>query len=173
MESKIQFVSLWLRQNKRFTVNLLLLLILARFSFLICYNWYHGNTGAPGVQYYVDSYRYMDGAQNLLNGTPFGHKEAEYIGYIALLAFVKWLSMPMVTVVGLQVVFALLSAWFLFDLAKKRYLTSAAIPKTSAMMMRSQMRPIPHIMPLPIIISFIMRHLYWWRTAAFLIRRGL
>jgi len=119
IKSKTTVLFDWLTQNKKMCLALILLLILLRFGYLNYYNWHYGNSGQPGVQYYVDSYRYLDGAQNLLQNQPLGHKQAEYIGYIGLLAFAKWAGGSMGAVVVFQVLMALLSAWFLYSMARK------------------------------------------------------
>jgi 4-amino-4-deoxy-L-arabinose transferase-like glycosyltransferase len=108
----------WVYRNKGICLGVIAALALIRFGYLIYYNWTCGNTGTSGVQYYVDSYRYLDGANQLLKHQPFGHKQVEYSGYIALLAFVKWATLPLEVVIAIQVIMALVSSWFLYDMAK-------------------------------------------------------
>jgi 4-amino-4-deoxy-L-arabinose transferase-like glycosyltransferase len=117
MSAKITFFIGRLQQNRKWIFFLMVLLILARFSFLIIYNWNNGNTGKPGVQYLTDSYRYIEAAGKLIANEALDYKEIQYTGYIVIIAFFRFFSDNLVGVVLLQVIMALAAAWALYKIS--------------------------------------------------------
>lgn len=106
-----------LLQHRKIIFILMVMLILARFSFLIIYNWNNGNTGKPGVQYLTDSYRYIEAADKLIANEPLDYKEIQYTGYIVIIAFFRLFSDNLIGVVFLQVIMALAAAWALYKIS--------------------------------------------------------
>jgi len=106
-----------LLQYRRFIFILMVSLILARFCFLIIYNWNNGNTGKPGVQYLTDSYRYIEAADKLIANEPLDYKEIQYTGYIVIIAFFRLFSDSLFGVIIFQILMALASAWALFKIS--------------------------------------------------------
>jgi hypothetical protein len=103
-------------KKRKLILALIALAIILRFIFLNLYNWQHGNTGYSGVQYLVDSFRYIEGAEALLDGGSLDYKQQQFAGYIALIVFAKITGAGVYIVVWLQILMALLSAYFLYKL---------------------------------------------------------
>jgi len=119
MVKKILIRIQWLTQHKNLCIGIFALIIIMRFGFLNYYNWHHGNTGKAGVQYNIDSYRLLEGAEHFLDDGTLGYKQIDYSGYLIILAFVKLIGLRLETVVIIQLIMALVSSWFLFDLGKR------------------------------------------------------
>ena len=124
MRRKINNCFNWLSKNKRLLNNLLIVIILIRFILLNYVNWNWGllTTGKSGVQFGQDSSRYIDGAAHLLSNVPFEGTEIFYLGYVFLIAFVKILGAGLEMALLIQLAFALLASYAIFDLA--RFITS-------------------------------------------------
>ena len=74
----------FLLNNKKPIIYIILFFILLRFLYLNYINWEYGalTTGIPGVQFWLDSDRYLSGAENMLNNTPIEGRGIQYLGYI-------------------------------------------------------------------------------------------
>jgi len=108
----------WIYKNKNLWLRIFILIVLTRFICLNIYNWNHGNTGKPGIQYYIDSDRYIEGAEKLLHCEPLDYIQIQYSGYIAIIAFVKMFGLGLEFVIIIQLLMAILSSWFLYDMGK-------------------------------------------------------
>jgi hypothetical protein len=107
-------------QNRKIFNGIIIFIILSRFAWLNIINWNNGEltTGTGGVQYHCDSIRYISGADNLINNTPFDDKQFQYFGYVGIIAFVKIIGLGLGAVVIIQILMALFSSWFLYDMGK-------------------------------------------------------
>ena len=93
---------------------------MSRFIYLNYMNWKYGyfSTGIPGVQYWLDSDRYLLGAESILNGIPIIGRGNQYLGYLIFIALIKFMSLPIEFVVVSQIIIAIIAALTLFNLAK-------------------------------------------------------
>ena len=93
---------------------------MSRFIYLNYMNWKYGyfSTGIPGVQYWLDSDRYLLGAESILNGAPIIGRGNQYLGYLIFIALIKFMSLPIEFVVVFQIIIAIVAAFTLFNLAK-------------------------------------------------------
>ena len=91
-----------------------------RFVFLNFINWKWGllTSGRPGIQFAGDTYRYLDGAEQLLNNSDLYFPQTNYLGYIYFLAFVKFIGDGLEIGLVFQLFFALVSALALYDITK-------------------------------------------------------
>jgi 4-amino-4-deoxy-L-arabinose transferase-like glycosyltransferase len=96
-------------------------LVVLRFAWLNYINWHSGaiSNGMPGIKYWLDTGRYIGGAEKIINGTAFEHRENQFLGYMLLISVTKILNLPLVSIVIIQVLTALLAAWALFDIGNK------------------------------------------------------
>ncbi|NTW34124.1 MAG: glycosyltransferase family 39 protein [Bacteroidetes bacterium] len=110
----------WVSQNKKKINIILIVLIIIRFVFLNYINWKWGllTSGRAGIQYGGDSMRYIDGVERLFNNTPFYFPQADYLGYIFFLAFIKIIGAGLEAALLFQLFFALISAYALYDITK-------------------------------------------------------
>jgi hypothetical protein len=107
----------WLEKNKR-TVNIfLVIIIIIRFVILNYVNWSWGllTSGTGGVQIGIDSYRYINGSDHLMNLKDY---DKVYIGYISLISLIKFLGGGLETVLVVQLILAVLASVALFDLGR-------------------------------------------------------
>ena len=111
---------LFIKNNKKVFSYILIALILIRFLYLNYINWKYGalTTGVPGVQYWLDSDRYLFGADNLLNSLPVESRGGQYLGYIVFIAFFQLLGLSVEIIPIIQICIALLAAYLLYDLTK-------------------------------------------------------
>ena len=110
----------FIMNNKKAIGYTLIALIIIRFLYLNYINWTYGalSTGIPGVQYWLDSDRYLFGAENLLNGSHITTRGNQYMGYIIFIASFKFLGLSIKVIPLIQICIALLSASALYDLSK-------------------------------------------------------
>jgi hypothetical protein len=120
LRNKLYRLLEWYRANVRLIYFLVIFLALSRFFYLNYINWTSGElcTGQGGIQYGYDSFRYLDGADKLINHQDFILGEDKYTGYIFLIAFVKSVGLDLSFVLIIQLMFALLAALALYDIAK-------------------------------------------------------
>ena len=118
MQNKILILYNNVFKFKNAIFYIVLILILFRFVEINCFNWNHGNTGTNGIQYYIDSYRYIEGSEQILKNELPGEKKIEYLGYVFLLAIIKKIGLSFFAVICIQLFLALLSSSFLFDITK-------------------------------------------------------
>ena len=111
---------LFIKNNKKVISYILIALILIRFLYLNYINWKYGalTTGVPGVQYWLDSDRYLFGADNLLNSLPVESRGGQYLGYIVFIAFFQLLGFSIEIIPIIQICIALLAAYLLYNLTK-------------------------------------------------------
>ena len=120
LKNKIYCLLEWLRTRKRTIYFVIILLSLCRFFYLNYINWTSGElcTGKGGIQYGYDAFRYLDGAERIINGQKFIEKESNYIGYILVIALVKKSGFDLSFVLIIQLLLALLAALALFDMTR-------------------------------------------------------
>ena len=113
--------------NRKIIKYIFLIAIMFRFFYLNYMNWKYGyfTTGIPGVQYWMDSDRYLLGAESILNNTDVIGRGNQYLGYIIFIALFKFISLPIEFVIIFQVIIAIIAAFTLFNLAK--YITGNSI----------------------------------------------
>lgn len=100
---------------------LFIILILFRFGMLNYVNWESGalTTGKPGVQTWLDTSRYLEGAEDITNGKMPDGRAPQYLGYILLIAFFDQIGIGITGVVILQVLLAIFATMAIFTIAKK------------------------------------------------------
>lgn len=110
----------WVIRNQRIICLVIISLAILRFFQLNYVNWDSGKlcTGEGGIQYAYDSGRLMSGADKLLNGEPLRRIQLPYIGYISIIALFYKLQIGLEYLLILQLLFALLAAYTLFDLCR-------------------------------------------------------
>lgn len=108
-------------RNVNVVLVIAMVLIIIRFFWLNYDNWQSGSisNGQPGVKYWLDSDRYMDGADKLIDGEGFVGRENQYIGYMAVIALLKIVGADIAWIVIFQIIVALFAAWALYYSAKK------------------------------------------------------
>ena len=106
--------------NKKAIGYTLIALIILLFLYLNYINWTYGalSTGLPGVQYWLDSDRYLFGAENLINGLPIASRGNQYMGYIIFIASFQFLGFSINVIPFIQVCITLFAAVALYDLSK-------------------------------------------------------
>jgi len=104
-----------------------LIAIMFRFIYLNYMNWKYGyfTTGIPGIQYWLDSERYLLGAESILNGTSIIGRGNQYFGYMIFIALIKFIGLPLKFVIVFQIIISIIAAFTLFNLAK--YITGNSI----------------------------------------------
>lgn len=111
--NKIIFTSYnWLENNKKLVCFFIILLALLKFIYLNYLNWNYGTlcTGYGGIQYGCDSNRYLEGAENLIQGKGIiGYRNA-YVGYMAIIALGKILGLGLGFTLAVQIIVALLAS---------------------------------------------------------------
>ncbi|MGD0710118.1 MAG: glycosyltransferase family 39 protein, partial [Bacteroidales bacterium] len=113
-------LSEWYRVNRRIIYFFLIILFLSRFLYLNYINWTKGElcSGHGGIQYGMDSMRFLHGADKIINHQDFADCEENYMGYAFVIAFVKISGLDLSFVLIIQLIFALLSSLALYDLGK-------------------------------------------------------
>lgn len=113
--------------NKKIIKYIFLVAIMFRFIYLNYMNWKYGyfTTGIPGVQYWLDSERYLLGAESILNGTSIIGRGNQYFGYMIFIALIKFIGLPLEFVLIFQIIISIIAAFTLFNLAK--YITGNSI----------------------------------------------
>ena len=106
--------------NKKLLKYLFLVAIIFRFIYLNYMNWKYGyfTTGIPGVQYWLDSDRYLYGAESILNSIPIIGRANQYLGYLIFIALIKSIGFPLEFVLIFQLFFSIVAAFALFNLTK-------------------------------------------------------
>ncbi len=107
----------FLEKNKKTIFILALILIALRFVWLNAINWHSGeiSNGLPGIKYWLDTNRYLFGAESILTGEGLEGRQFQFIGYILIIAFLKLLSLPDGAIIILQLLLAGFAAYALFD----------------------------------------------------------
>lgn len=108
-------------RNSSVILVIAMALIVVRFFWLNYDNWQSGSisNGEPGVKYWLDSGRYIDGADKLIDRERFVGRENQYVGYLAVIALLKVVGADIVWVVIIQIIIALLAAVTLYFSALK------------------------------------------------------
>ncbi len=111
----------FIKKNNKFLFVLIIALIIIRFFWLNYSNWQTGDisNGLHGVKHWLDTDRYINGADKLLNGSALVGREMQFIGYMLIIAFTKLINLPIESLVVIQLLFALVSALALFDISRK------------------------------------------------------
>jgi len=114
-----QFIK-WCESNQKVLLISGFVLIALWFLRLNYINWDTGviSNGLHGIKHWLDTDRYTDGAESILTGSPLHGRQIQFIGYILIIAFTKLLSLPIGSVVVIQILVALLAAYALYDAAR-------------------------------------------------------
>ncbi len=104
--------------NKRLIFILILAFSILRFFWLNYINWENGaiSNGQPGVKIWLDSGRYIYGAEKLLSDIELEGREKQFFGYILFLTFFKFFNIPLEYVVAFQILFALIASFVIYTL---------------------------------------------------------
>jgi hypothetical protein len=96
--------------------GIILFLILSVFFYLNISNYSSGSisNGQQGIKYWLDTERYLEAADNILSGIPLQDREVQFSGYILILAFIKLLKIPLVSIVIIQIIVAIIAAFLMF-----------------------------------------------------------
>ena len=110
----------YVRKNKTYLLIIAFAIILIRFFWLIYINWQFGelSNGMSGIKLWLDSDRYLSGADSIINGEPLVGRQIQFIGYMLFIAAIKLLNLPIEYVAVFQVLIAIIAAYALYDLAK-------------------------------------------------------
>jgi len=108
------------QRNKRLCYGLIIFLFIGRFFYLNYINIDSGElcSGRPGVQLGCDSYRYLGGADNILQHQPLVDKQNDYPGYVFLIAGIKYAGLSLYFLVAIQLLLAIIAAIALYHLVK-------------------------------------------------------
>jgi 4-amino-4-deoxy-L-arabinose transferase-like glycosyltransferase len=108
----------FVENNRRVLFLCLLCLIALRFLWLNYINYYNGSisNGLSGVKYWLDTDRYIGGADKLLAGIELHGREYQFIGYMLFIAAIKLFELPVESIVFLQILFALLASFAIYDI---------------------------------------------------------
>lgn len=95
-------------------------IIVAIFLFLNFVNWQSGiiSNGESGIKYWLDTERYIGGADKIIDGQNLTGRDFHYTGYMLILVLIQILNLPLVSIVILQIAVALVAAYLLSDTAK-------------------------------------------------------
>jgi len=96
--------------------GIILFIILSVFFYLNISNYSSGSisNGQQGIKYWLDTERYLEAADNILSGVPLQGREVQFSGYILILAFIKLLKLPLVSIVIIQIIVAIIAAFLMF-----------------------------------------------------------
>jgi len=96
--------------------GIILFIILSVFFYLNISNYSSGSisNGQQGIKYWLDTERYLEAADNILSGIPLQDREVQFSGYILILAFIKLLKLPLVSIVIIQIIVAIIAAFLMF-----------------------------------------------------------
>lgn len=109
-----------LKKNIHIIYYIILCFSIGIFLYLNFINWQSGiiSNGEHGVKYWLDTERYIGGADKIINGDSLIGRDYHYTGYMMILALIKILNLPLETIVFLQIAIALFAAYLLFDIGK-------------------------------------------------------
>ncbi len=108
------------KKNEKLIIIITIGLVVLRFAWLNYINWQSGeiSNGMPGIKFWLDTDRYIGGAEKIINGAAFEYRENQFIGYMSVIAVTKILNLPLGSVIIIQLITALLAALALFDSTK-------------------------------------------------------
>lgn len=108
----------FVENNRRVLFICLLCLIALRFVWLNYINYYNGSisNGLSGVKYWLDTDRYIGGADKLLTGTELHGREYQFIGYMLFIAVVKLFGFSVESIVFIQLLFAVIASLAIYDI---------------------------------------------------------
>lgn len=120
IRKKLISFSNWVFRNQRIICIVIISLAILRFFQMNYVNWVSGKlcTGQGGIQYAYDSYRLIDGSEKLLNHEPLRRIQTPYLGYISIIAFFNKPYLGLEYVLIIQLLFALLAAFAIFDFCR-------------------------------------------------------
>lgn len=99
---------------------LAIIVVVLRFVWLNVINWHSGeiSNGLPGIKYWLDSNRYLFGAESILSGEGLEGRQFQFMGYILIIALLKLFSLPDISIIIFQLLLASLAAYALYDIVK-------------------------------------------------------
>lgn len=94
---------------------IIIFLIVSVFFYLNILNYLSGSisNGLPGIKYWLDTGRYLGAADNIISGIPLQGREMQFSGYILLISLIKFLNLPLISIIVIQIAVALISAFLL------------------------------------------------------------
>ncbi len=110
----------WFKNNKKSVYLFIILFAIIKFIYLNYLNWNYGTlcTGYGGIQYGCDSKRYLEGAENLIQGKGImGYRNA-YVGYMSIIALGRVLGLGLEFTLAFQIIVTLLASIAFYDLIK-------------------------------------------------------
>ncbi|HOZ30405.1 MAG TPA: glycosyltransferase family 39 protein [Bacteroidales bacterium] len=110
----------YLQKNKNLIFYIILSISVICFLYLNFINWQSGkiSNGEVGVKYWLDTERYIGGADKIINGDDLTGRDYHYTGYMMILALIQIMNLPSESIVIIQISFALFAAYLLFDIGK-------------------------------------------------------
>ena len=108
----------WFINNKKSVYLFIILFAIIKFIYLNYLNWNYGTlcTGYGGIQYGCDSKRYLEGAENLIQGKGImGYRNA-YVGYMTIIALGRVLGLGLEFTLVFQIIVTLLASIAFYDL---------------------------------------------------------
>lgn len=110
----------WCFIRRRAIFIILIFLAVSRFFYLNYINWKSGElcTGTGGIQYGMDSSRYLDGSERIINHQELIEDEDKYTGYLLLITLVRTTGFGLSFLLIFQLIIALLAALALYDFGK-------------------------------------------------------
>lgn len=110
----------YLQKNKNLIFYIILSISVICFLYLNFINWQSGkiSNGEVGVKYWLDTERYIGGADKIINGNDLTGRDYHYTGYMMILALIQILNLPSESIVFIQIALALFAAYLLFDIGK-------------------------------------------------------
>ncbi|MDA3911234.1 MAG: hypothetical protein PF448_07755 [Bacteroidales bacterium] len=117
---KINRIKQFLTEHQKCLQLIVIFAIALRFVWLNAINWHTGeiSNGLPGIKYWLDSNRYLFGAERVLSGEGLEGRQFQFLGYILIIAFLKLFSLPDGAIIILQLGLAGFAAFALFDTVK-------------------------------------------------------
>lgn len=111
----------FLKKHEKVLFILCIVVIVLRFLWLNYINWQTGeiSNGIHGIKYWLDSGRYLHGADKIIDGQHLEGREKQFFGYMLVIAITKILNLPLISVVILQLLTALAAAWALYKIVLK------------------------------------------------------
>lgn len=108
------------KKNEKLLFISAIILIALRFLWLNYINWHTGeiSNGLHGVKYWLDTDRYLWGAESILDGSGLEGRQFQFIGYILIIALTKLLSLPDISIIIIQLGLSVFAAYALYDTVK-------------------------------------------------------
>ncbi len=99
-------------QHKIWLLVIFMGAVLIRFAYLNFINWDTGaiSNAEPGLKIWLDSERYTEGAERLINRQGLIGREHQFTGYIGLIAITQIIRLPLYSMAIIQIIVALVAS---------------------------------------------------------------